>query len=142
MGLGPVIRCTLSGSFRRDQTGIKRAYRELVTCGCQVLSPHRLDFDAPAQLFVRDSAERSSSEISLETHHLLAIKQSDFVWVHLPDGYLGVSAAMEIGYATALGLPVFSDQIPKETVFQSFITTVPSVFRALEMLSETEATAV
>lgn len=142
MGLGPVIRCTLSGSFRRDQAGIKRAYQELVTCGCQVLSPHRLDFDAPLQLFVRDSAEHGSSEMSLEAHHLLAIRQSDFVWVHLPDGYLGVSAAMEIGYATALGLPVFSDQIPKETVFQSLVTTVPSVFRALEMLSEAEAATV
>lgn len=142
MGLGPVIRCTLSGSFRQDQAGIKRAYQELVTCGCQVLSPHRLDFDSPAQLFVRDSAEHGSSEMSIEAHHLLAIKQSDFVWVHLPDGYLGLSAAMEIGYATALRLPIFSDQIPNEPVFQSLITAVPSVFRALEMITKSDATTV
>ncbi|MDB5165509.1 MAG: MazG domain protein [Candidatus Saccharibacteria bacterium] len=136
MAFGSVIRCTLSGSFRRDQAGIKRAYHELVTCGCQVLSPHRLEFDAPDTLFVKDSAERDMSDADIEAHHLQAIKQSDFVWVHLPDGYMGLSAACEIGYATALGLPVFSDQTPSEPVFQSLVTTVPSVFRALELLNQ------
>jgi len=142
VGLGQVIRCTLSGSFRRDQAGVKRAYQELITCGCQVLSPHRLDFDSSSTLFVKDKAEHEYSDASIEAHHLLAIKQSDFVWVYLPEGYLGLSGAMEIGYAIALGLPVFSDQIPKEPVFQSLITTVPSVFRALEMLTETETATV
>lgn len=132
----PVVRCTLSGSFRRDIDGLKSAYTELVTCGCQVLSPHRLDFDSTAVLFVKDNAEQNLSEMTIEAHHLLAIKQSDFLWVHTPDGYIGSSVAYEIGYATAIGVPIFASHIPTELVFQPLLCVVPSVYKALEMITK------
>lgn len=133
-----IIRCTLSGSFRRDNAGLKRAYRELITCGCQVLSPHRLEFDSTDVLFVKDKAEQSVSEQNIEAHHLLAIRQSDFLWVHIFQGYVGLSAAYEIGYAAALGVPVFASSLPTESMLQSSIRVVPSVFSALEILYSDE----
>lgn len=44
----------------------------------------------------------------IENSHLDAIRNSDFVWIESSDGYIGNSACLEIGYANALGIPVFS----------------------------------
>jgi hypothetical protein len=134
--MATVIRATLCGSFRRDSNGILRAYDELVTCGCQVLSPHRLDFVSDKVLFVRDTAETELSEQVIEQHHLTAIKQSDFVWLHAPDGYIGLSAAFEIGYALANNIPIFCRSNPAESVLSLFVTTVTSVYDALATLSD------
>lgn len=129
-----VIRCVLSGSYRRDYVMLERDYRELIMCGCQVLSPHRLDFENNDDSFVKDVSESDISIENIEMHHLLSIKQSDFVWLHCPEGYLGLSAAMEIGYASALNTPVFCKTKPREKVFESFVTVVDSVFMAIESL--------
>jgi nucleoside 2-deoxyribosyltransferase len=110
------------------------AYHELVTNGCQVLSPHRLDFSNVDALFVRDTAEVSLTEEIIERHHLLAITQSDFLWLHTPNGYIGLSTAFEIGYAASRGIPVFSSVAPSEKVFESFIQVVPSVYRVINTL--------
>ncbi len=131
---GQIIRCTLSGSFHRDRAGLQSVYHELIMCGCQVLSPHRLDFDSEATLFVRDKAEYNSSEFDLEKHHLLSIQQSDFLWVHAPDGYTGISVALEIGYAAALNIPTFSSDTLKDTTLRLFVKEATSVFKAIEFL--------
>lgn len=132
--LSRVIRCTLSGSYHKDRKGLRSAYSELTTCGCQVLSPHRLEFDAEDTLFVRDRAEDKLSETDLEGHHLLSIKQSDFLWVHAPNGYIGTSTSMEIGFAFANNIPVFSSDAIEDVTLRHFIRTVPSVYRALESI--------
>ncbi len=127
-----VVRCVLSGSYHKDRSGLRSAYDELVTGGCQVLSPHRLNFDAEDVLFVRDSAEDEMSEAELEHHHLLGIRQADFLWIHVPDGYVGTSTAFELGYAYARGLPVFSTHAPTDVMLREFVHTVPSVFKSME----------
>lgn len=130
-----IVRTTLSGSFHKDSKGLQRAYNELARNQCQILSPHRLDFEDHSALFVRDIAEKNDSAHSLEVHHLRAIAQSDFLWVHLPEGYIGPSTAMEVGYATALGIPVFASCRVDDNALVGFITKVDSVFRALEILN-------
>lgn len=130
-----VIRCVLSGSFRKNRPGLISAYSELVTCGCQVLSPHRLEFSSEKALFVKDKAEEHLSEETIESHHLVSIKQSDFVWLHAPEGYIGLSTALEIGYAAAHHVPVFTNTELSEPVFRPFVHIVPSVYRGLETLS-------
>lgn len=129
-----VIRCALSGSYRRDFRTLERDYRELVANGCQILSPHRLDIVNPEEAFVKDGAEVDLSAYEIERHHLLALRQADFLWLHCPNGYIGVSGAMEVGYALALGIPIFAKVQPNEVVFERQITIVPSVFMAIEML--------
>ena len=88
-------RAVLCGSYTRDREGLFRAYDELIATGCQVLSPRRMQFDNAA--FVRDTAEQGISPQAIEAWHLSAICQADFVMLHAPDGYVGLSAAMEIG---------------------------------------------
>ncbi|MBC7943401.1 hypothetical protein H7X68_02810 [Candidatus Saccharibacteria bacterium] len=129
-----IIRVTLSGSFHKDPEGLQRAYNELARNQCQVLSPHRLDFVDHSVLFVRDVAEKLDSVYSLETHHLRAIAQSDFLWIHAPEGYIGISTAMEVGYATALNIPIFTSSLIKDKTIFMFITKIESVFMAIEAL--------
>lgn len=132
--MSEIIRASLSGSFHRDAVGLQRAYDELARNQCQILSPHRLNFEDNTTLFVRDVAERHQSADSLEAHHLLAISQSNFLWVHAPDGYIGLSAAMEVGYARALGIPVFASSQVEDQVLASLIVKVDSVFMAIQNL--------
>lgn len=130
-----IIRATLSGSFHKDIEGLQRAYKELACCQCQILSPHRLNFETSSVLFVRDISEKAETNFNLEKHHLLAISQSDFLWVHAPCGYIGISTAMEVGYAAALNIPIFSNSIIEDQTMSMFIKKIDSVFMALETIS-------
>lgn len=135
-----VVRCVLSGSFHKDPVGIEKAYLELVTCGCQVLSPHRMQFIEKDTGFVRDMAEKNLDTKVIEEHHLMSIRQADFLWVHIVDSYVGLSTAFEIGYALALGVPVFASSQSAKEVLSQFITVVPSVFEAIHQLELQKAT--
>ncbi len=129
------FKVTLSGSYHRDATGLARDYRELVRNQCQVLSPRSLDFEDRSVLFVRHQVERNDSINLIETFHLQAIELSDFLWVHAPDGYVGTSTSMEIGYALAKHIPIFSVGELEDQMLNSFITKVPSVFAAIEQMT-------
>ncbi len=123
-------RVVLCGSYTRDRDGLFRVYDELVVTGCQVLSPRQIQFDDdPA--FVRNAAEQGMSPLEIETEHLLAICQANFVMLHAPDGYIGLSAAMEIGFATAQECPVFSRTAPQDIALRGLVKVVPSVYDAL-----------
>jgi hypothetical protein len=129
-----VIKATLSGSFHRDPEGLERQYRELALAQCQVLSPRSLEFEDNSLLFVRHAVEKRDSIRLIEQHHLQAIALSDFLWLYAPEGYIGLSGALEVGYAVAKGIPVFSSEDPEDHTLKSFITKVPSVFAAIEQL--------
>lgn len=117
-----IIRCVLYGSFHGDMTGMEKAYLELVTCGCQVLSPHRMQFIEKDAEFVRDEAEEHLDTTNIEAHHLTSIRQADFLWVHIKNGYIGVSTSLEISYAYANRIPIFAANYPSEELFHQFIT--------------------
>ena len=121
-------RTVLIGSYSRDASSLARCYDELVATGCQVLSPHTLDFDQSE--FVRTAAESTLSPLELENYHLLCIRQADFVWLHAPDGYVGISGAFEIGYALALNRPIFSRTTPTDVMLRQYVQLTSSVFEA------------
>jgi nucleoside 2-deoxyribosyltransferase len=83
---------------------------------------------------VKHKVEERDSQFVIQSHHLQAIALSDFLWLHAPDGYIGTSGAMEIGYAVAKDIPIFSSETPKDETLKHFVTIVPSVFRAIEQL--------
>jgi dCTP diphosphatase len=105
----------LCGSFRRDAAGLADIHAELSRF-FRVLSPQAVDFVDPTAAFVRLSSETGESDLDIEARHLDAMTAADFVWLHAPDGYVGSSASMELGYANALGIPIFSPMVPSESV--------------------------
>ncbi|MHB8688970.1 MAG: MazG nucleotide pyrophosphohydrolase domain-containing protein [Candidatus Dormibacteraceae bacterium] len=55
------------------------------------------------------------------------------MWLYAPQGYVGASASLEIGYAHALGIPVFTDIQPADPVMASMVQVVASVDDAIEL---------
>jgi hypothetical protein len=130
----PRIKVTICGSFKRRPADLADIFLELETTGCRVLSPITLNFTNHSGSFVKLASEQNVSISEIEKFHLRAIAESDFIWLHNPDGYVGVSGAFELGYALALCKPIFAFQAPEEDTLDEFIMHVPSVYEALKRL--------
>lgn len=129
-------RVVLSGSYHRQPAALGRLFRELEATGCRVLSPISFDFDS-AETFVKAPAEADLTPGEIEKFHLRAIRDADFIMLHVPDGHVGLSAAYEMGFAAALGKPVFAFEAPTDTMLSGRVKLVGSVFEALEALQLT-----
>jgi hypothetical protein len=110
---------------------VQDAVLALRDAGADVLSPadprvvdHFGDF-----VFVASDEVRHLRVV--QSRHLAAIAASRFVWLVAPDGYIGQSAAMEIGFAAAHGVPVYSTQVPSDLTLRQWVNTVSGVREAL-----------
>lgn len=119
------LSVVLCGSFRRDLAGLRRSLG-LLQEHFEVLSPASLDFVDPTAEFVRLEHEVLESETTVERRHLEAIGRTDFVWLHAPEGYVGTSAAMELGHASAQGVVIYTDTAPSDPVLAGLVSVVPS----------------
>jgi NTP pyrophosphatase (non-canonical NTP hydrolase) len=108
------LKAVICGSFRRDPAALRSEFRELREAGCTVLSPRDLDFVSEVDGFVFGAGDLGQTTAIVEQLHLRSMEEADFIWLHCPDGYVGTSATMELGFAQALGLRVFSADRPTE----------------------------
>lgn len=131
----------LCGSFRRDPEALRREYAALKSVGCRVLSPRDVDFVASLGNFVLASHELEREPAEIEQEHLEAIRAADFVWLHAPSGYVGVSGAMEIGFARSVGIPVFGSVPPSDMTIRAQTTTVESPEVVVDSLEVTPSSA-
>lgn len=129
-----MIKVVICGSFRRDSYGLRRVFTQLEECGVRILAPLSLNFIDTAPEIVRTDTDENLDIATLELLHLRAIRDSDFVWLHAPDGYIGLSGSFEVGYCRAKGIPVFSYKLPKDEMLQTQVTVVDSVYAALAQL--------
>ena len=116
----------ISGSYRKDFEALKRTYEEFRDLGCDVLSPSSVTSVSEEDGFVYMKGEETETPTAIEERHLNAIQKANFVWLHAPNGYVGPTSALEIGFAHAAGVPVFATEAPSEQVFRSFVQVVPS----------------
>lgn len=123
----------ISGSFRRDIEGLRRVHQELRDLGCIVLSPARVDPAREVQGFVYMKGEETETPERIEIQHLEAIQKATFVWLHAPDGYVGVSAALEVGFAHAQGIPVFCRNEISDSTLSSFIHRAESAAEVVDL---------
>ena len=122
---------TVSGSFRRHLTAIQAAVAEFTDAGSVVLSPADPRIVDSFGEFVFVSSDLRRSIKGVQNRHLEAIRRSDFLWLACPDGYVGSSAALELGYAAAVGVPVYSDATPTDWTLRQYVTPVGSPASAL-----------
>jgi NTP pyrophosphatase (non-canonical NTP hydrolase) len=121
------VEIVICGSFRKDIEGLKNTFQELLDLGFTVLSPLNANITSEKEGFVFMEGEQTESPESIELRHLQAITRAAFVWLHAPEGYIGPSAALEIGFARANGIPVYTVSPLREAPFQPLVTVVPSV---------------
>lgn len=112
---------TLIGSYRKNPDAIKAIFTEL-SKSYNLVSPKSIDFVNQGASFVKTAYETDQSINSIEEGVLEAIRQSDFVWLYAPSGYVGVSASFELGLAHSLGVPIFTDTKLKDAMLETMIT--------------------
>ena len=115
----------LCGSYQRGIPSLVRAYEKLSAAGMRVLSPSGLDFVAQVDGFVLNQDEVEIAPESVEMLPLNCIRAADLVWLHAPDGYVGLNGALEIGFANAARVPVYAEEMPSDIALRSLVTISP-----------------
>jgi len=105
---------TISGSFRKHLEYILKIKGKLETQGTKVLSPRFTEPKNPGEKFVVFIGEEGLNPLELERHHLKSISESDALIVCDPEGYVGASALLEIGFANAMGKRIIFAEKPEE----------------------------
>ena len=66
--------------------------------------------------------------------HLENIKKSDAVYIFNKGSYLGPAVTVEIGFALALGKPIYANSPVKDITITNFIKTVVKPEKLIELL--------
>lgn len=96
------FRIVILGSFRKHWDGIAAAADRFRSLGCEVLSPLGSPVN-PGAGFVKLDSDAEATEREIVSAVLAAVDRADAVYFYNPDGYLGASAAVELGYCLAAG---------------------------------------
>ena len=130
-----MLNASVSGSFHRHMEAIATAVHELAALNVRVLSPAdpRIVAFQGEFLFVASDPVRSVRLV--QDRHLESIRAANFLWLVCPDGYVGQSASMEIGYAVREGVPIFATVEPADLTLRQYVKVVPSLVEAVKMLS-------
>ncbi len=115
---------TISGSFRKHLEYILKIKEKLEAQGAKVLSPRFTEPKNPGEKFVVFTGEEGLGPLELERHHLKSISESDALIVCDPEGYVGASALLEIGFANAIGKRIIFIEKPEEFMLNTLPTEV------------------
>ena len=130
-----MLTATVSGSFHRHLTAISAAVQELAALSVRVLSPADPRIVAHKGEFLFVASDRVRSVRLVQDRHLESIRTTDFVWLVCPDGYVGQSASMEVGFAAASGVPVFATRAPSDLTLREYVTVVPTLAEAVRSVT-------
>ena len=130
-----MLTATVSGSFRRHMSAIAEAVQALTDHGVRVLSPAdpRIVDQQTEFWYVASDVVRSIR--LLQDRHLDSIRCSNFLWLVAPDGYVGRSASMEIGYAAGAGVPIFATSAPQDLTLKQYVSVVRNLNEALSLVA-------
>lgn len=125
-------KVTVSGSFHRHMRAIQEAVEAFRDRGVTVLSPADPRVVDEVGPFIFVASDRHRSVRLVEDRHLASIGQSDFLWLVAPDGYVGQSASLELGFAAALRIPVYGEVLPSDLTLGQYVQKVEDLDEALE----------
>jgi nucleoside 2-deoxyribosyltransferase len=115
------MKCVVSGSFRKFYDAIAGLVEDFEKCGIEVLSPSKSKIVKSQEEFVILESDKTDDIEILERNHLNAIKEADFLYIYNPEGYMGESTIMELGWALAMDKPVYSLEKSKDLALAKFI---------------------
>ena len=127
---------TISGSLRKFLKDISDYYLEFESHGVKVLSPQISKIKNPDDQFIYFEENGNKPIKYIEKNHLLNIAQSDFLFVVNPNGYIGNSTLLEIGYALAKNIKVFSSEVPQDILLKNLLTSNMTISEILNSLPD------
>jgi hypothetical protein len=125
------LAVVVSGSFHRHMEKITAAVHEFAARSVRVLSPADPRVVAYQGEFLFVASDPVRSVRLVQDRHLDCIRAASFLWLVCPDGYVGLSAAMEIGAAREAGVPIFATHAPSDLTLREYVTIVPALSDAL-----------
>ena len=128
------LAVTVSGSFRKHMSAIHSAVTELAEAGIRVLSPADPRIVAAQGEFLFVASDPVRSVRLVQDRHLECIRASDFLWLVCPDGYVGQSASMEVGFAAAVGVPIYATHAPTDLTLRQYVSVVPTIVEAVRVV--------
>lgn len=110
--------------------------KSLEKAGVVVFKPHYYsamigDFNEAREI------DREFIALGLTHDHFYKIRIADVVFVFNKDGYIGNSTTLEIGYAVALGKPIYAlssdnKELCRQVLFQEIISTPVGLVKKLK----------
>jgi hypothetical protein len=131
-----MLTTTVSGSFHRFMPDIETAVHELGAAGVHVLSPAYPKVVDHIGEFLFVASDRVRSIRLVQDRHLDCIEASDFLWLVCPGGYVGQSGSMELGFAVAKQVPVFTTDLPSDLTLRQYVRQVDSFQHAIRFATE------
>lgn len=106
----PKFRCVLHGSFRKHFNEIKKIHEIFTAAGLEVLAPAFSEikhFENGFAVLESDKEQDQRMTELLYLHNLRRLGENGFSYFVNPEGYLGKSAAYELGIAQLSNAPCF-----------------------------------
>ncbi len=130
-----MLKAAVSGSFHRHMSAIAAAVEELGEHSVRVLSPADPRVVAQQGDFLFVASDRVRSVRLVQDRHLESIRAAHFLWLVCPDGYVGQSASMELGFAAAVSVPIFAIHPPEDLTLRQYVKIVPAMASAIEVVN-------
>lgn len=117
------LRVTVSGSFTRYGDLLRETIHGMRERGLIVMSPRSGEVEHVERGFAFLHGDPSRNKRMTEDRHLDAIRASDMMWIINRDGHVGISTAFEMGFATALGVPIYAAAILNDDPISTYAQT-------------------
>ena len=82
-----------------------------------------------------DSDRRRSIRGGVQSRHLAAIENADFLYLVCPDGYTGQSTCLELGYALSSRTPILASDSPGDDTVKQYVNQICRPGEAVDWLS-------
>ena len=130
------IFTVISGSFRKHLKEIYFLKDFLKKNHIAVLSPHGEKAINPDEEFIVLDSDVIDNPRILQDSVFAKIRRSTFLVVANIDQYIGKAAVMEIGYAIAIGIPVYTLAPVSDPNLSPYCSNLESVFPSIKKLFE------
>jgi hypothetical protein len=128
-----MLAAAVSGSFHRHMDAIGSAVQELMEHSVRILSPADPRVVAAQGEFLFVASDHVRSVRLVQDRHLDCIRAADFLWLVCPDGYVGQSASMEIGFAAGAAVPIYGTHQPSDLTLRQYVSVVRSIEEAVRV---------
>jgi nucleoside 2-deoxyribosyltransferase len=134
-----MLTVSIIGSYSKHLRQMREIIVECKKLSIQVLIPKYPVKKFSRNRFVYLKGENGTPR-ELQEKNFRFIEHSSFVLVVNPEGYIGPSTAMEIGFAIAQRIPVFSTEKPKDYVFYFYLDSGKSLAEIKQQLLDARIT--
>ena len=113
-------KVVIVGSYRKFYKEVVKKIEEFEDEGINVLMPAKSTIINYGDEFIKFEGDQNIPIKLIEMNFLESVKKADFIYVVNPNGYVGVSAAFEMGFAYSIGKPIYCMEKPADVMMRMF----------------------